>query len=124
MAVYQFTTHSSTSRLCLMSVHCDCDGAVLKLGLHHVSRMSSQLKHSKVVIVLRLRSGSFLRCCHDIVLNPQQGVTYKNWTQAPKSLKSIKIVSMSLSMIRIHTRTHMHTSSFPPTVRLYSFRLC
>lgn len=42
-----------------LPVHCDCDGAILRLELHHMSRMSFQLKHSKVVIVLWLRNGNF-----------------------------------------------------------------
>lgn len=76
-----------------MSVHCDCDGAILRLELHHTSRMGSEFKHSKVVTMLWLRSGAFLWCCHDILLKPQQGVTYENEAQAPKSLRSIKIVA-------------------------------
>lgn len=75
-----------------MSVHCDCDRAILRLELHHMSRMGSQFKHSKVVMMFWLRSGTFLWCCHDILLKPQQGVTYKNEAQVPKSLRSIKIV--------------------------------
>lgn len=42
-----------------LPVHWDCDGAILKLELHHMNRMSSQLKNSKVVLVLWLMNGNF-----------------------------------------------------------------